>query len=293
MPKWIVIGTLILVLLAVVPMTGCIPAPLVPTHPTPAPIVYQPTDWPRDISAIINCPTGADTAEKCLSQEYPQRVQLVGHLIHAPGGLVLMRGSQRLPVSLMFAEGYRRENIDWLFEHGYLTAVQGELTSLDPPTMLVSEAHGAAHSFLVRSTPLAELYTHPEWGIAIEYPSGWVVEPADSSDPTAVYIQNFHNADVFVPLVGGKGVEADPSLYRVRLYPLPLEHVTTLDEAHAGFEQGLKMRSMTINGLPVLRFRYGVDEEALVQLPDRVLMLSTRQDPALFERMLETLRPVK
>lgn len=89
-------------------------------------------------------------------------------------------------------------------------------------------------------------------------------------------------------------MEADPSLYRVRLYPNPPEHVTTLEEAHAGYEQGLKMRSMTINGLPILRFRWrGVEEEALVQLPDRVLLLSTRQDPALFERMLETLRPVK
>ncbi len=290
MSKRIVIGMLILVPLAAVPMTGCTHAPLIPT---PTPIVYQPTDWPRDISAIINCPTGADTAEKCLSQEYPQRVQLVGHLIHAPGGLVLMRGSQRFPVSLVFAEGYRRENIDWLCEHGYLTAVQGEFTSLDPPTMLVSEANGAAHSFLARSTPLAELYTHPEWGIAIKYPSGWVVEPASSDDPTAVYIQNFHNADVFVPLAGGTGVEADPSLYRVRLYLAPPEHVTMLKEARAGFEQGLKMRSMTINDLPALRFRYGINEEALVQLPDRVLMLSTRQDPTLFERMLETLRSVK
>jgi hypothetical protein len=89
-------------------------------------------------------------------------------------------------------------------------------------------------------------------------------------------------------------VEADPSLYRVRLYPNPPEHVTTLEEARAGYEQGLKMRSMTINGPPILRFRRrGVEEEALVQLPDRVLLLSTRQDPALFERMLETLRPVK
>ena len=87
-------------------------------------------------------------------------------------------------------------------------------------------------------------------------------------------------------------VEADPSLYRVRLCPLPPEHVTTLEEARAGFEQGLKMRSMTINGLPILRFSDGVTEIALVQLTDRVLMLSTRQDPALFERMLETLRPV-
>ena len=89
-------------------------------------------------------------------------------------------------------------------------------------------------------------------------------------------------------------MEADPSLYRVRLYPTPPEHVTTLEEARAGFPQGLKMRSMTINGLPILRLRRrGVEEEALVQLADRVLMLSTRQDPVLLERMLETLRPVK
>jgi len=268
--------------------------PRVTPTTTPIVIVYRPTDWPRDISAIIDCPTGADTAEKCLSQEYPARVQLVGHLIPAAGGFVLMRGSQRLPVSLALAEGYRSENIHWLCEHGYLTAVQGEFTSLDPPTMLVSEAHGAAHSFLVRSTPLAELYTNPEWGIAIEYPSGWVVEAASSSDPTAIYIQNFYNADVFVPLAGGAMVEADPSLYRVRLYPNPPEHVTTLEEARAGFPQGLKMHSMMINGLPILRFRWGdgVTEVALVQLADRVLLLSTGQDPALFERMLETLRPI-
>jgi hypothetical protein len=160
--------------------------------------------------------------------------------------------------------------------------------------MLVSKAHGAAHSFLVRSTPLANLYTNPEWGIAIEYPAGWVVEPAGSSDPTAIYIQNFYNADVFIPLVGGAEVEADPSLYRVRLYPTPPEHVTTLEEARAGFPQGLKMHSMMINGLPILRFRWGdgVTEIALVQPTDRVLTLSTRQDPALFQRMLETLRPV-
>jgi hypothetical protein len=90
-------------------------------------------------------------------------------------------------------------------------------------------------------------------------------------------------------------VEADPSLYRVRLYPNPPEHVTTLEEARAGFPQGLKMHSMMINGLPILRFRWGdgVTEVALVQLPDRVLLLSTGQDPALFERMLEPLRPVK
>jgi len=278
---------------------GLVPTPATPPTqdpriiPTPAPIVYRPTDWPRDISAIIDCPTGPDTAEKCLSQEYPQRVQLVGYLIPAAGGFVLLRGSQRLPVSLALAEGYPRENIDWLCEHGYLTAVQGELTSLDPPTMLVSEAHGAAHSFLARSTPLAELYTNPEWGMAIEYPAGWVVEPAGSSDPTAIYIQNFHNADVFVPLAGGSGVEADPSLYRVRLYPVPQEYVATLEEARAGFPQGLKMHSMMINGLPILRFRWGdgVTEVALVQLADRVLMLSTGQDPALFERMLEALRP--
>jgi len=297
MPKRIVIGTLTLVLLAAVPMMGCTPAPLAPTHPTPTPIVYryQPTDWPRDISAIIDCPTAADTTEECLSQEYPPRVQLVGHLIPAADGFVLIRGSQRLPVSLALAEGCRRDNIDWLCEQGYMTAVQGWLTSLDPPTMLVSEADGAARSFLVRSTPLAELYMNPEWGMAIEYPAGWVVEPAESSDPTAVYIQNFHNSDVFAPLVGGKGVEADPSLYRVRLYPLPPEHVTTLEQARAGFPQGLKMDSMMINGLPILRFRvdHGVTEIALVQLSDCVLMLSTGQDLALFERMLETLRPVK
>ncbi|MFB0535432.1 MAG: Ig-like domain-containing protein [Anaerolineae bacterium] len=266
--------------------------PRVTPTKTPIVIFYRPTDWPRDISAIIDCSTGVDTAEKCLSQEYPPRVQLVGYLIPAAGGFVLMRGSQRLPVSLALAEGYRRENIDWLCEHSYLTAVQGWLTSLDPPTMLLSKAHGAAHSFLVRSTPLAKLYTNPEWGIAIEYPAGWVVEPAGSSDPTAVYIQNFYSADVFAPLAGGKGVGADPSLYRVRLYPLPPEHVTTLEEARAGFPQRLKMRSMMINGLPILRFRDGVREIALVQLTDRVLTLSTRQDPALFERMLETLRPV-
>lgn len=260
--------------------------------PTTTPVAYQPTDWPRDLSAIIACPTGADTAEQCLSQKYPQRMQLVGYLIRAAGGFVLLRGPRRLPVSLDFAEGYRRESIDWLCEHGYLTAVQGAITSLDPPTMLVSEAHGAAHSFLARSTPLAELYTNPEWGIAIEYPSGWVVEPAGSDDPTAIYIQNFHSADVFVPLAGGAGVEADPSLYRVRLYPLPQEHVTTLEEARAGYEQGLEMRSMTVNGLPTLRFRNHVDEEALVQLAGRVLLLSTRQDPALFDRMLGTLRAV-
>jgi len=261
--------------------------------PTTTPVAYPPPDWPRDISAIITCPTEPDTAGQCLSQEYPRRVQLVGHLIPAAGGFVLLRGPRRLPVSLDFAEGYRRESIDWLCEHGYLTAVQGQITSLDPPTMLMSEAHGAASGSSERSTPLAGLYTNPEWGMAIEYPSGWVVEPADSSDDsTAIYIQNFHSADAFVPLAGETGVEADPSLYRVRLYPLPQEHVTTLEEARAGYEQGLKMRAMTVNGLPTLRFRYGVDEEALVQLPGRVLLLSTRQDPALFERMLETLRPV-
>jgi len=162
------------------------------------------------------------------------------------------------------------------------------VTSLDPPTLMVLHESGAADPFNP-TLPLTEVYTDTHLGITINYPAGWAAELGRDTDASAVYLQNFHNADVFEPLTGN-----DPSLYRVRLYPTPTEHVTTLEEARAGFGPVAQEQDIEVNGLPALRLEPGgwsvMRAGVLVQLPDRVLLLSTRQDPALFDRMVETLR---
>nr|HID13916.1 hypothetical protein [Anaerolineae bacterium] len=280
--------------------------------PTPSPeiiYVYRPTDWPTDVSPLVDCERQEDTGEACLGG---YKVRLVGYLLRPGPGradFILLRGPLRAPVHVILPEGYSRDSLDKLCERRALAVLEGDVTSLDPPTLMVLHESEAAKPF--RPTlPLTEVYTDTRLGIKINYPAGWAAEPGTGTDTSAIYLQNFHNADVFEPLAEADPslyqdihnadvfkllVRGDPSLYRVRLYPLPREHVITLEEARAGFGPVAREQRFEVNGLPALRLEpaawWSVMRAAvLVQLPERVLMLSTDQDPALFDRMVETLR---
>ena len=277
--------------------------------PTPHLYVYEPTDWPTDVSPLVDCERQEDTDEACLGG---YKVRLVGHLLRPGPGradFILIRGPLRAPVHVILPEGYSRDSLDRLCEQRVLAALEGDVTSLDPPTLMVLHESEAAKPFSP-TLPLTEVYTDTRLGIKINYPAGWVAEPGTGTDTSAIYLQNFHNADVFEPLAEADPslyqdihdadtfkllVRGDPSLYRVRLYPLPTEHVTTLEKARTGFGPMAQEQRFEVNGLPALRLEpagwWAVMRAAvLVQLPGRVLMLSTCQDPTLFDRMVETLR---
>jgi len=303
-----------LCLLAVLMLTGCegnnplTPMPAPNLKPTTTPVSYRPTDWPTDVSPLVDCDRREDTDEACLGG---YRVRLVGYLLR-PGpdraDFILVRGPLRALVHVILPEGYSRDSLDRLCEQRALAVLEGGVTSLDPPTLMVLHESEAAKPFSP-TLPLTEVYTDIYLGAKINYPAGWAAEPGTGTDTSAIYLQNFHNADVFEPLAEADPslyqdihnadifkllVRGDPSLYRVRLYPLPTEHVTTLEEARAGFGPVAQERRFEVNGLPALRLEpagWSVMRVAvLVQLPERVLMLSTCQDPALFDRMVETLR---
>ena len=218
----------------------------------------------------------------------PGEVEAVGYLRPALAGAdhaFELDTAQGL-IHLVLAEGHRQENLEWLMEHRHLTLVRGRWLSQDPPTLEVVWDQGAARSFN-RSTPLADVYTDLPHGYAIEYPAEWVVE----QDGEAVWIQNFSGADL--PL--GYNPLDDLSLYLVNITP-ERKSLSQLQEAMRGGNVVVEAeRAGQVNGQEAvwLTLRHpdeGRQHLVLVDCKGWTLTLSTWQDPALLERMVETVR---
>lgn len=212
--------------------------------------------------------------------------EAIGYLRPAPPGadhaftLETAGGTVRVAM----AEGARRDNLEWLMEHGHLTLVRGRWLSQDPPVLEAVRGQGAARPFN-RSTPMAQLYTDPLHGYAIEYPAGWIVE----RDGEVVSIQNYHSAEV----PEGYNPLEDPSLYRVRI----ILEGKSLDQLREAYLEAEQERSGQINGREAMWLTVVPPSpegrplrRVLVDWDGRALSLSTYQDPALLERMAETLR---
>ena len=265
------------------------PPLLITTRPTPPPILYQPTPL-SGLSELVDCGR-SDTDEACLGNGW---VRLVGYL-HRPNpnsvDFILVRGSMRATVELVPSEGHNPQNLFELERQHDLTTVEGWVSSLNPPSMLVTREARSARE-LNSGLPLNQTYSNPDWGITLQIPAGWMVEAGSDADTGSLYIQNFHSTDQFLTEAGGPYVPGDSSLYRMRLYPLPAKYVTTFAEARAGWSTVQAEKRITINGLEAIRFDSGALHELEVQLPGRVLNLATMQDPALFEQIIQTLRPL-
>jgi len=223
----------------------------------------------------------------------PGEVAIVGYLCPAPAtaNYAFELDTAQGPVWLVLAEGRGRENLGWLMEHGHLTLVRGRWLSRSPPTLEVAWDRGAARGFN-RSTPLAEVYTNPLHGYAIEYPAGWVVE----QDGEVVRIQNFQSVD----LPPGYNLINDPSLYSVNIISeRKFQSLSQLRDAlKAGDDVTEVERSGQVNGREAmwltLRSPEGRRQHlVLVDWKGSILTLATWQDPALLERMVETLRSVR
>lgn len=241
---------------------------------------------------MVDCTPRADTDEACLDNG---RVRLVGylgmcHLMASQDYFTLSRGPERTPVIVTPAEGHFTDMLRWLLDHNTLALVEGWITSLDPPTLLTSREQPAARPFH-RSVPLAEVYTNPKLGIAIGIPAGWIVEDATGEGMGGIVaIQNYHSRDVGWPPID----RPDPSLYKVEIVPILRTQATTIAQMRAQIEDRvLSEQSMTVNDLDAIRLSVDVTgdrtEILLMQRPGGVLLLQTWQDPALFERMIETL----
>ncbi|MEW6232902.1 MAG: hypothetical protein AB1566_11410 [Chloroflexota bacterium] len=219
----------------------------------------------------------------------PGEAEAIGYLRPAPSGTnyAFELDTAQGPVQLVLAEERQRGNLTWLMEHRYLTLVRGRWLSRDPPTLEVAWNQGAARSFN-RSTPLAETYTDSLHGYAIEHPAGWMVERVGE----IVLIQNFRLAD----FPQGYDPREDPSLYMVGVVTegKSLDQVRKIQKEQDVVDE--KERAAQVNGRAALRLtRLYPDgrrqHQVLVDWNGRTLMLHTFQDPALFERMVETLRP--
>jgi hypothetical protein len=195
----------------------------------------------------------------------------------------------RAAVDLVLSEGHNPQNLIELERLHVLTMVEGWVGSLNPPSMLVTREARTARA-RDAGLPLTQTYINPDWGISLQISPDWLVEAGSDNDTGSLYIQNFHSADQFLAEAGGPYVPGDSSLYRIRLYPLPIKNVTTLAEARAGWATVRAEKRITINGLEAIRFDSGALHELEVQLPGRVLNLATMQDPALFEQIIQTLR---
>ena len=268
------------------------PMPIPGLTPTRPPVLYRPTGRPTDVSSLVDCTPRADTDEACLDNG---QVRLVGYLGMPSDGsqdyFTLSRGTERTSVMVTPAEGHSTDMLRWLLDHNALALVEGWVTSLDPPTLLTSREQPAARSFH-RSVPLAEVYTNPKLGIAIGIPAGWIVEDHTGKGMGGtVAIRNHHSRDVGWPPID----RPDPSLYCVEIVPILRTQATTIAQMRAQIESRvLREQSMTINDSDAIRLGAdapigGRTEILLVQRPDGVLLLQTWQDPALFERMIETL----
>ncbi len=246
------------------------------------------TATPRpDASALVPCPESDDTDEACLPNDMVRLVGFVGTDM-LTGFPILNRGTGKSPVFLNDSAGH--PFTDLLSEPNRLFVVDGTITSMAPPTLAVSAAHHAAGA-PGSETWLPELYTNSQVGFAIQYPLAWIVQDDTAMSGGIVSIQNYYSADLPFPGL------VDPALYKVEIVPIMRSQATTLAEMRSGIEgQVVREQSITINRLSALRLTvdtesHGRTEILLVQLPDRVLLLQTWQGAALFDRMIETLRP--
>ncbi len=258
-------------------------------RPTPPPIIYQPTP-PPGLSKLVDCGR-TDTDEACLANGY---MRLVGYLHRSnpnSGDFILVRGPMRAAVELVPSEGHDPQDLIELERQHVLTTVEGWVGSVNPPSMLVTREARTARAWDA-GLQLTQTYSNPEWGISLQIPADWFVEAGGDAETGSLYIQNFHSADQFLAEGGGPYGPDDSSLYRVLLYPLPVEHVKTLAEARAGYVDVKSEQSVEINGLAAIRLEWNSLHLLDVQLPGWVLSLATMQDPALFNRIIQTLRPL-
>jgi len=278
-----------------VPTAAPTSTPIPDALPTPLPMIYQPTPLPG-VPDLVACPDGSDTDETCLPDGW---VRLVGYLIKpvepGQGDFMLIRGPGRAPVLVGGVEGHPGTELAWLRDHHMLTMVEGQVTDLHPPTLMVRHEQAAARLFN-RSTPLAELYTNPKLGIALEIPVGWIIEDQTGEGMGGTLaIQNYRSRDLGQPPTD----QPDPSLYRVEIVPILPTQATTIAQMRAQIEgRVLREQAVTINGLEAIRLSVDVPtrgrtEIVLAQGPEGVLLFQTWQDPAPFDRMIETLRELR
>ncbi len=261
----------------------------IPTlRPTPPPIVYQPTP-PPGLAQLVDCGR-PDTDEACLENGNRRLVGYLHRTAPDSADFVLVRGAMRAAVELGPAEGHNSQNLIELERQHVLTTVEGWVSSVNPPSMLVTREARTARA-RDAGLPLTQTYTNRDWGISLQIPADWFVEAGSDADTGSLYLQNFHSADQFPAEAGGPYVPGDSSLYRIRLYPLPKD-VRTLAESRAGYENVGLEKNMEINGLPSIRMEWNSLHVLDVQLPGRVLSLMTMQDSALFDRIVQTLRPL-
>ncbi|MCL5952419.1 MAG: hypothetical protein M1132_11995 [Chloroflexi bacterium] len=243
----------------------------------------------QGVPDLVACPGGPDTDEACLPDGNFTLTRLVGYIETSESAKdypVLTRGVGKSPVLLNDPTGH--PYADLLRGPSTLMIVEGLLTSLEPPTLQVRSFRSAARAL----GPLTETYTNTQIGFAINYPSGWIVEDDTSAPGGIVTVQNYHTADL--PFRSA----VDPALYKVEIVPIQPSQAATLAEMRAGI-QGKVMHELpvTIANLSAIRLQqdtesHGSTDILLVQLSGRVLLLQTWQEPGLFDKMIQTLRPV-
>lgn len=268
--------------------------PSQPVLPTPLPMRYNPTPLPG-VPDLVACPDGPDTDEVCLPDG---NVRLIGYLSMPPDGseayFILNRGLGRSAVMVIPAEGHPGQTLRQLRDANTLALVEGQVISLDPPTLLVVREQAAARPFSP-DIALSEVYSSTKLGIVLNFPAGWIVEDRIGKEAGSIAaIRNYHSKDAGSPPT----VQPDPSLYTVEIVPVLPTQAQTIAQMREQIQgRVLREQAQVVNGLETLRLTVdvpsrGQTEVLLVQLPWGVLLLQTWQDAALFDRMIATLRMI-